>query len=190
MSSANDFLPLPAAQYQLCSFSCGPVSSFGQKFRRAMRRLVRARTWWWGPLLSQVILERSRCFASIAFDLPLFFTAADLRAERQTQSRGEDSRLSSFDLRQVRGRGQNCFVKPEKPSWGATNPSPVPASVDRPFPGYLLSVNVALSTPPAGTHLLPIRTFRHQNTPRRCDAISDRAPRGKSTACRLRTAHR
>src|ERR1700693_1071990 len=136
MSFANDFLPSPAAQYQSRSFSCGPVGSFGQKFRRAMRRLVRARTWWWGPLLSQAILERSRCFASIAFDLAAFFTAADFWAERQPQSQGEDSRLSSFDLRQVRGRGQNCFVKPEKPSWGATNPSPVSASVDWPFPSY------------------------------------------------------
>ena|SRR5258708_4002212 len=39
---------------------------------------------------------------------------------------GEDSQLSSLNLRGLRGRGQNCFVDPEKPGWGVPNLPPVP----------------------------------------------------------------
>jgi hypothetical protein len=34
---------------------------------------------------------------------------------------GEDSRLSSWNLNSLRGRGQNCFVKLENLNWGAPN---------------------------------------------------------------------
>jgi hypothetical protein len=47
----------------------GPGSSFGQNSNRVATSLGRARTWWWGPLLSQSQGCVVRYFASAALKL-------------------------------------------------------------------------------------------------------------------------
>lgn len=116
----------------------------------------------------------ARCFASAALrSLPFFFSAANLRPERTSGVTRRRIQRSSFDFRQLRGRGQNCFVIGEKIlKLGIVNPLPVPPQVRISFP----------SIPPTCSHLLPAERFPRRSIRRRCDATLDRARHAKSIA--------
>ena len=129
MRSAKDFQARPAAQCRRITSRWRPESPFGEKSNRAWRGLGRARTWWWGPLFSQAsrsaqVLRKHRNFTV----LPLIFRPITSgRGGKQGHS-GEDSRLSSFDLRRYGGEGKTASSSLRYPSWGAPNPSRWPLS--------------------------------------------------------------
>src|SRR5258708_4002209 len=66
-----------------------PESSFGQKCSPALRRLARARTWWWGPLSSQTSSNASGACASAAFGLPARFCGPIVFGRSGHGSRGK-----------------------------------------------------------------------------------------------------
>jgi hypothetical protein len=70
------------------------------------------------PQTLRVLRKHHTCY------FPLIFAAENVRLERDTGLTGADPRLSSLNLRGLRGRGQNCFVESEKSKLGSFESSP------------------------------------------------------------------
>jgi|SRR5271168_902617 len=107
--------------------------------------------------------------------LPAFFSTRNLTAEAGKQGHRGRIRGPRLGSQAVRGRGQTCFVRPEKIRAEGSESLPRAAVCGKTKPG-------GPATAPTGIHLPPAETFLRRSIPRRYDAIPDRAPRAKSIA--------
>ncbi len=128
MRAANDF-PLPGGAQYVAHHAVSLGSAFGRNTSRVSRGSLDHERGGGGHLFPRFRVLQSVSQAPHLGVCRSFLEPSTCGQSGQTGSQGEDSRLSSLDLKQLRGRGQNCFVIALSDlSWEVTNPLPVPPS--------------------------------------------------------------